>query len=162
MRKDIPLIHEYVDTLKQQFTAERHPVKRQRLHMLYLLASRQAPSRVAVASLLGVSRNTVATWLTTYATAGLDGLLQVYIPTGKVPALAPEQVAILRAKLAEPTGFASYPAIQAWINTTFGTTMTLNAVHKLVRYKLGAKPKVPRPTNPKKTQRPSRRLRRTL
>ena len=47
MRKDIPLIHEDADTLKQQFTAERHPVKRQRLHMLYLLASRQVPSPVS-------------------------------------------------------------------------------------------------------------------
>ena len=154
MRKDIPLIHEDATTLKQQFLSEHHPAKRQRLHMLYLLASHQAASRVTVATLLGISRNTVAAWLATYATAGLPGLLQVYIPAGKVPALAPDHVASLCTKLAEPTGFASYPAIQAWINTTFGTTMTLNAVYKLVRYKLGAKPKVPRPTNPKKTMRP--------
>ena len=70
--------------------------------------------------------------------------------------------ATVAAAAAEPTGFASYGAIRAWINTTFGTTMTLNAVHKLVRYKLGAKPKVPRPTNPKKTRRPSPILKRTL
>ena len=162
MRKDIPLIREDVATLKQRFLREPHPTKRQRLHMLYLLASHHATSRVAVATILGVSRNTVARWLTTYATAGLSGLLQVYVPAGKVPALTPDQVAILRANLADPTGFASYPAIQAWIQTTFGTTMSVNAVHKLVRYKLGAKPKVPRPTNPKKTRRPSRRSKRTL
>ena len=162
MRKDMPPIHEDVETLKQRFTAERHPAKRQRLHMLYLLASHQARSRMAVATLLGVSRNTITHWLSTYATGGLAGLLKVYVPAGKVPALAPEQVAILQAKLAEPAGFASYGAIRAWINTTFGTTMTLNAVHKLVRYKLGAKRKVPRPTNPKKTRRPSTILKRTL
>lgn len=162
MWKALPPIHEDVETLKQRFTAERHPAKRQRLHMLYLLASHQARSRVAVADLLGVSRNTITQWLTTYATAGLDGLLQVYVPAGKVPALAPDQVAILQAKLAEPVGFASYGAIRAWINTTFDTTMTLNAVHTLVRYKLGAKPKVPRPTNPKKTRRPSTNSKRTL
>lgn len=154
MRKDMPPIHEHSDILKQRFTAERHPVKRQRLHMLYLLSSHQARSRMAVASLLGVSRNTIAQWLTTYASAGLDGLLQVYVPAGKMPTLAPDQVAILHAKLADPAGFASYGAIRAWINTTFGTAMTLNAVYKLVRYKLGAKRKVPRPTNPKKTQQP--------
>ena len=154
MRKDIPPVHEDVETLKQRFTAERHPAKRQRLHMLYLLASHQAQSRMAVAALLGVSRNTITHWLTTYATAGLDGLLQVYVPAGKVPALTPDQVAILQAKLTEPAGFASYGAIRTWINTTFGTTMTLNAVHTLVRYTLGAKRKVPLPTNPKKTRRP--------
>ena len=139
MRKDMPPIHQDVATLKQRFTAERHPAKRQRLPMLYLL---------------GISRTTITHWLTTYATDGLNGLLTVYVPAGKVPALAPDQVAILQAKLAEPAGFASYGAIRAWINTTFGTTMTLNAVHTLVRSTLGAKRNVPRPTNPKKTRRP--------
>ena len=162
MRNDMPPIHEDVETLKQRFTAERHPAKRQRLHMLYLLASHQARSRMAVATLLGVSRNTIAQWLTTYTTGGLEALLKVYVPAGKVPALAPDQVAILQTKLAEPAGFASYGAIRAWINTTFGTAMTLNAVHTLVRYTLGAKPKVPRPTNPKKTRRPSPISKRTL
>ncbi len=70
------------------------------------------------------------------------------------PAVVPDQMAILQAKLAEPAGFASYGAIRTWIKTTFGTTMTLNAVHRLVRYTLGAKRKVPRPTNSKKTRRP--------
>jgi hypothetical protein len=90
MRKDIPLIVEDAATLKQRFLGEHHPAKRQRLHTLYLLASHQATSRVAVAAILGVSRNTVAAWLTTYATAGLDGLLQVYVPAGNVPALTPD------------------------------------------------------------------------
>ncbi len=154
MYQEIPPIVEDADTLKQQFTAERHPVKRQRLHMLYLLASRQATTRVTAAALLGLSRNTIGRWLALYTTGGLAGLLQVYRPTGKAPALTAEQIAQLQTKLADPTGFASYEAIRVWINTTFGTTMTLNAVHKLVRYKLGAKPKVPRPTNPKKTRTP--------
>ena len=112
MWKALPPIHEDVETLKQRFTTERHPAKRQRLPMLSLLASHQARSRVAVADLLGVSRNTITQWLTTYAASGLEGLLQVYVPAGKVPALAPEQVAILQAKLAEPAGFASYGAIR--------------------------------------------------
>jgi transposase len=154
MYQEIPPIVEDADTLKQQFTAERHPVKRQRLHMLYLLASRQATTRITVAALLGLSRNTIGRWLTLYTTAGLAGLLQVYRPAGKAPALTADQRAQLQAKLADPAGFATYQDIRTWINTTFGTTMTLNAVHKLVRYKLGAKPKVPRHTNPKKTQQP--------
>lgn len=118
------------------------PRQTPRLPMLYLLASRQVRSRVAVADRLGVSRNTIAQWLTTY------------VPAGTGPALAPAQVAILQAKLVEPAGFASYGTIRTWISTTFGTTMTLNAVHTLVRYTLGAKRNVPRPTNPKKTGRP--------
>ncbi len=122
--------------------------------MLYLLASRQATTRVTVAALLGLSRNTIGRWLTLYTTGGVDALLHVYRPAGKAPALTADQIAQLQAKLVDPAGFATYQAIRAWINTTFGTPMTLNAVHKLVRYKLGAKPKVPRPTNPKKTHLP--------
>jgi hypothetical protein len=80
MYQEIPPIGEDADTLKQQFTAERHPIKRQRLHMLYLLSSRQATTRVTVAALLGLSRNTIGRWLTLYTTGGLDGLLQVYRP----------------------------------------------------------------------------------
>ena len=154
MYQEIPPIVEDADTLKQQFTAERHPVKRQRLPMLYLLASRQATTRVTGAALLGLSRNTIGRWLTLYTTGGLNGLLQVYRPVGKPPALTADQIAQLQAKLVDPTGFATYQDIRAWINTTFGTTMTRNAVHTLGRYTLGAKPKVPRPTNPKKTPQP--------
>lgn len=115
MYQEIPPIAEDADTLKQQFTAERHPIKRQRLHMLYLLASRQATTRLTVAALLGISRNTIGRWLTIYTTAGLNGLLHIYRPAGKAAALTPDQVAQLQAKLADPAGFASYPAIRDWI-----------------------------------------------
>jgi len=154
MRTAIPPIHEDAATLKQRFKHEHHPAKRQRLQALYLLASQQADSRRTVAALLGVGRNAVGRWLAIYAAGGLDALLAVYVPAGKAPALTPDQLAQLEAKLADPTGWASFEAIRVWINTTFGTDLTYNAVHILVRYKLGAKPKVPRPTNPKKTRTP--------
>lgn len=151
MRKDMPTVLEDAATLKQQFKTERHPAKRQRLQALYLIASQQAHSRSELATLLGVSRNTIAVWLRTYATDGVAALLDVYVPAGKAPALTADQVAQLTAKLADPAGWESFEAIRTWINTTFGTDLTYNAVHKLVRYKLGAKPKVARPTHPKKT-----------
>ncbi|WP_025745533.1 helix-turn-helix domain-containing protein [Kallotenue papyrolyticum] len=79
MRQPLPPIHESIDDLKGQFTQERHPVKRARLHALYLLASAQAHSRQEVARLLGVDRNTVGRWLTTYRHGGLATLLNVYV-----------------------------------------------------------------------------------
>ena len=153
MNKTVPVIQESADDLKQRLQQERDHRKRQRLHALYLLASGQAANRSAVATLLGVDRNTVGCWLTRYRDGGLPALLAVYVPTGKRPALTPDQLAQLRQRLEQPEGFASYGAIQQWIATTFGVQMGYHAVHTLVHDKLRARPKVARPSHEKKVQR---------
>ena len=150
MNKSIPVIHESADELKQLLSQERHPDKHQRLHALYLLASGQARFRADVAHLLAVSRNTIGRWLDRYAHGGLDALLDLYVPPGKAPALHPDQVAQLQQRLQHPQGFASYDDVRQWLQETFGVVLTYNATHKLVRYKLGAKLKVARPTHEKK------------
>ncbi len=146
----IPVIHESAEHLKQLLAHERHPIKHQRLHALYLLASGHARFRNDVARLLGVGRNTVGRWLERYAHGGLDALLALYVPAGKARALAPEQQAKLQHALQQPAGFASYDAARQWIRDTFGVELTYNATHKLVHYKLGARPKVARPSHQKK------------
>lgn len=150
MRHPIPTIAEAADDLKLRFMQERHPAKRLRLHALYLLASDQAHSRQDVARLLGVDRNTVGRWLTAYRDGGLSTLLQVYVPAGKRKPLTPAQMQTLQQALAQPQGFASFGAVQQWIADTFGVQLSYNATRKLVRYKLGAKLKVPRPSHQKK------------
>lgn len=150
MNKAVPPIHESAQQLKLLLSHERQPDKQQRLHALYLLASGQARSRTTVASLLGVSRGTVGRWLTSYTHGGLSTLLDVYVPTGRAPALAPDQLAQLHAALDRPEGFASYGAVQQWIANTLGVAMGYHAVYKLVRRKLRAKLKVPRPQHEKK------------
>lgn len=153
MNAAIPPIHESAEELKRLLNQERHPDKQQRLHALYLLASGQARYRTQVATLLGVTRGTIGRWLASYAEGGLAALLDVYIPAGKAAALAPAQLAQLHAALERPAGFASYGAVQQWIATELGVTMGYHAVHKLVRYKLRAKLKVPRPSHIKKRRR---------
>ena len=150
MRTPIPVIHESADELKQRLKQERHPIRQQRLHALFLLASRQARYRHQVATLLGLDRNTVGHWLARYAKGGLSALLAVYVPAGKHSPLSPDQLAQLQQALQQPQGFGSYGAIQQWIATHFGVQLSYNAVHKLVRYKLQAKLKVPRPSHTKK------------
>ena len=49
--------------------------QKQRLTALYLFRSGQAGSRKQVADLIGVHRKTVGQWLSTYASEGLDALL---------------------------------------------------------------------------------------
>ena len=150
MNRTMPIIHESADDLKTRLQQERDPRKRQRLHLLYLLASGQARRRAQAAQLLGVERNTIGRWLTRYAQGGLETLLDIYIPTGKTPALTPAQLAQLQQRLAQPEGFASYGEIQQWIATTLGVQMGYHAMHTLVHDKLRARPKVARPSHEKK------------
>ena len=149
MNKVIPVIHESADELKQRLARERHPTKHQRLHALYLLASGQARFRNDVAQLLGSDRNTVGRWLDQYAQGGLPALLALYVPPGKPTPLTPDQLARLRQRLEDPQGFAAYNEARQWIQDAFGVALTYNATHKLVRYKLGAKRKVARPSHKK-------------
>ncbi len=154
MNRTMPIIHESAADLKHRLQQERDPRKRQRLHLLYLLASGQARRRTQAAHLLGVERNTIGRWLSQYAQGGLGALLNIYVPAGKAPALTPAQLAQLQQRLAQPDGFASYGAIQQWIATTFGVQMGYHAVHTLVHDKLRARPKVARPSHEKKVPQP--------
>ena len=150
MQKRVPIIHETADELKQRLKEARDPARKQRLHALYLLASGQARFRTDAATMLGVDRRTVGRWLELYARNGLDALLDIYVPAGKQPPLAPDQLAKLQEALERPEGFASYGAIQAWIARELGVALGYHSVHTLVHDKLGAKPKVPRPAHQKK------------
>lgn len=154
MYRPIPPIAESAADLKAKLKAEAHPLKRPRLHVLYLLKSGQARYRQEAAALVGVSRNSVGDWLDAYAAGGLVALLTVKTAPGHPPALTPEQLTRLTEALARPEGFASYGAVQEWIADELGVSMQYHAVHTLVHDKLGARLKVPRPSHPKKTRSP--------
>jgi transposase len=150
MYQALPPIHETADELRTMMKAERRPKAQQRLHALYLVASRQARSRSAVATLLGIHRDTIGAWFATYAAGGLESLLELYVPAGKTAAISPDVLAALVERLEQPEGFASYGAIQQWLADTHGVQMQYGAVHQLVAYKLKARPKVVRPQHIKK------------
>jgi transposase len=154
MYKPIPPIQESAEDLKARLKQETHPLKRPRLHVLYLLKSGQAQQRQQAAASVGVSRNSVGDWLTAYAVGGLAAMLHVKPLLGKQPALTPAQLGQLTEALAQPTGFASYGAVQQWIADELGVTMKYHAVHTLVHDKLKARLKVPRPAHPQKTRWP--------
>jgi len=154
MYKPIPPIKETADELKRLQKHERHALKHKRLRALYLLASGQVHERQQVAKLLGVSRNSVARWLDTYAEGGLTALLTVKPPPGRVPALNEAQLSQLREALARPEGFGSYSEVQQWIADQLGVAMKYHAVYDLVHDKLGARLKVPRLSHPQKTKVP--------
>lgn len=93
MRRAIPPIVERADELKQRLQREHDGRKKARLQLLYLLVTGQAQTRQQVATLLGISRNTVGQWLAIYQAGALPALLTIYVPPGKSPSLAPEVLA---------------------------------------------------------------------
>jgi transposase len=150
MRKALPIISEDIESLKQRLQHEHDGRKRPRLHMLYLLASGQAQTRGHVAQLLGVHRNTIGHWLAHYEAGGLEALLDVYIPAGKPLSLPPEVLAALEQALRQPAGFASYEALRQWVKQTHHLEVNYHTLYTIVRTKLKAKLKVPRPSHTKK------------
>ena len=150
MRKDLPVITEAAEALKQRLQREHHGRKKPRLQMLYLLASGQAHTRQDVAQLLGVHRNTIGHWLAAYEAGGLEALLALYVPAGKPLSLPPEVLAAMAQALQRPAGFASYEALRQWVKQTHHLDVNYHTLYSIVRTKLKAKLKVPRPSHTKK------------
>lgn len=148
----LPTIAEGPDDLRGRLRAELDPERKRRLHALTLLASGDATTRQQVADHLAVHRNTVAAWLNRYREGGLDALLT---PRKRGPAPGQRTVPgpaldALQARLADGVGFSGYDEVRDWLRDEFGLDVPYKSVYTLVRYRLGAKLKVPRPEHPKK------------
>lgn len=152
-RKALPVIREDAATLKQRLQREHDGRKKPRLQMLYLLASGQARTRQAVAQLLGVHRNTVGHWLAIDEARGLEALLDLYVPAGKPLSLPPGVLAALEQALRQPTGFASYEALRQWVQQHHHLDVKYHTLDTIIRTKLQAKLKGPRPSHTKKPRR---------
>ena len=151
MYKALPTITESAEGLQHRFRAEKDPQKRQRLQALYLLASGQATSRLAVAELLAVPRHTVRAWLATSEAGGLPALLTLQKAPGNRSALTPAVRAQLQTRLRQPQGFGSSRAIQQYLATAHHVHLAYSSVHGVVRSQLQAQPTSPRRSPPKKT-----------
>lgn len=148
----LPVITETADDLRVRLRAELDPERKRRLHALTLLASGQATTRQQVAHHLAVHRNTVAAWIERYRQGGLAALLT---PSKRGPApgqrtLPAPVLDALQARLADGVGFAGYDEVRDWLSDEYALDVPYKSVYTLVRYRLGAKLKVPRPEHPKK------------
>jgi transposase len=150
MRKAIPTITESAAELQRRMKHEPDGKKRHRLHALYLAASGQARYRQDIAALLGVHRHSVAAWFDAYAQGGLAQALcyRVSVPPPH-RRLTDTALTALQDKLKEPHGFAGYNQIRVWLAEEHHVQLSYSSVHALVRYKLRAKPKRPRPSHAK-------------
>jgi transposase len=151
MHRARPIVTESIDELKALLKQETHRLKHQRLHALYLFASDPALTRQDVAKLLGLHRETVGRWMTQYTDGGLTALLAIYVAAGRTACLSEPVSADLERKLQEAHGFASHEAMRIWLVQTHQVTIKPKTLEAFVRRRFGARPKVARPSDLKKT-----------
>ena len=84
-----------------------------------------------------------------YRTGGLSLLLEEPPKTGRPKKLDIETVAKIQQELSESEGFKSYKEIQLWLLLCQDLEISYPTIHRIVRYELQGKLKVPRPRHEK-------------
>lgn len=152
MNKAVPKIKETKEEIREMLKSEHHVKRQNRLQALYLIVTKQAKSRSGVSILLGLNRNTISEWFSLYEAGGLERLLDIYRPSGAKPKITDAVKADISEILKTEKGFRTYKEIHQLVVKKHQINVSYRAVHNLVRYKLAAKLKSPRPANPKKTK----------
>ena len=153
-RSSFPPIAETLETLRHRLRRETDLRLKTRLHLLGLVQAADAQTQVEAADRLALHSHTVWRWLQAYREGGLEGLLTLGrrgAPAGQRVLPAPVFDALKR-RLTDPEGFASYIEVQQWLEGEFDLEVPYKTVHKLVRYRLKAKLKTPRPRHDKKAK----------
>lgn len=88
---------------------------RERLQMLHWIETQATTTRQALAQRLGRDESSVYPWLQRYKQGGIERLLEVKTPSGKVAKFSGEAMEQLQARLTQPKGFKSYEQIQCWL-----------------------------------------------
>jgi transposase len=140
-------IQESEEELKQLLRTQKTASGKERIHLLYLLKSKQAATVQAASTILGRHRATLQEWLRLYRQGGIDELLQRKSPSGRPRSIRQWAERALQKRLEEPQGFDGDQAICDWLESQLGIVAEYKTVHQLVHYRLQASPKVPRPVS---------------
>ena len=152
MNKALPKIKETAEEIRMMLKNESLVKRQNRLQALYLIVTQEARSRTKISKVLGFNRNTISEWMRLYEEQGLEKMLEIYRPSGAKAKISEAAVAEIEEILATEKGFRTYREIHQMVVKKHKIDIKYAAVHKLVRYKLEAKAKSPRPSNPKKTK----------
>ncbi len=145
-------IRESETYLLELLKTEKNAKTKEKLQVLYWLKTKQVETGGYLASLSGHHQTTISRWLNKYRTGGLEVLLSRKKGSGRKTTIPDEARAALEEELKDSQGFLSYKEIQTWLKVFYGYEASYSAIHKLVRYKLKAKLKVPRPVNIKQKE----------
>ena len=137
---------ELPETLEVLLKQEKDVRRRERLQFLYWYKTGQVKTRKALGKLLKRSQFAIGQWINTYRHQGLNGLLHLNYRGGNLAPSIPVDIQCqLKEKLAQPEGFASYKAVQVWLQEKHGLEVPYSTVFGTVKYRLRANLKVPRP-----------------
>jgi transposase len=131
--------------LKHRLQHAGHVSETAKLQMLWWVKSGQVTQQQEIAARLGRDTSTITRWIQKYRAGGLGELLRINTAPGAKPSLSEEVVEQLKEQLNHPKGFSSYGEIVEWLKIHHGLEVTYATVYRWVRYRLGAKLKVPRP-----------------
>jgi transposase len=152
MKIPMPIVKESLGELYTMLHKERRAAVKRRIHMLVLIKEGKHGTRKAVAKYLAVHRNTIGDWLNIYESDDLAALLEIKspgAPSGQ-RSLPQEVLAALSERLKDTSGFGSYIELQSWLKETHDVIIKYKTLHRIVRYQLQAKPKIPRRSHEKK------------
>ena len=159
-RNPLPVIAESAQELLELRRLERDERRRERLHLLWLLASGTVPDRQSAARQLGRNRQTISHWLNDYAQGGLSAFLRAPQPPGRASqggiGLPEPTKAAIRARLALPQGERGYLSLWRWAQAEHALTYSYSHFHRWVHDQLGATLKVARKSHGQKKRQNSR------
>ena len=145
-------ITESEEELKKRLQTARLGSQKEKLQMLWWLKSGQVSEQQEIGKRLGRDTSTVTRWLQKYRLGGLSSLLEIKKAPGAIRKMSDEAIAALKQQLETSKGFSSYGEIVEWLEKEHGQKIEYGTVYGWVRYRLGAKLKVPRPTSYKQDE----------
>jgi len=145
-------IAESEDELKKRIQTARFGNQKEKLQMLWWLKSGQVKEQQEIGFRLGRDTSTVTRWLQKYRLGGLSRLLEIKKAPGANRKINDDAIAALKRELETGKGFSCYGAIVEWLKQEHDLNIEYGTVYAWVRYRLGAKLKVPRPQSYKQDE----------
>jgi transposase len=145
-------IAESEEELKKRLQTARLGNQKEKLQMLWWLKTGQVKEQQQIGERLGRDTSTVTRWLQKYRNGGLSSLLEIKKAPGASRKISDDAIAALKHELETGEGFNSYGAIVEWLEKEHGLCIEYGTVYGWVRYRLGAKLKVPRPQSYKQDE----------
>ncbi|MDB9306848.1 MULTISPECIES: helix-turn-helix domain-containing protein [Cyanophyceae] len=145
-------IAESEEELKKRLQTVNLGNQKEKLQMLWWIKSGQVKEQQEVGKRLAKDTSTVTRWLQKYRSGGLEELLEIKKAPGAKRKIHDAAIAALESELKTGKGFSSYGAIVEWLKLEQGLDIEYATVYAWVRYRLGAKLKVPRPQSHKQDE----------
>ncbi|BAZ40528.1 putative transposase [Calothrix sp. NIES-4101] len=145
-------INETQAELQELLREQKTGSGKERVQALYLLKTGQVETVQHLAVILGRGRITIQRWLKLYREGGLSNLLCARKSSGRPKKIPLDVRSQIQKELSYSSGFKSYEEVRTWLLAEFGVEASYKVVHEVVRYKLKAKLKAPRPRSVKQNK----------